>query len=46
MLGAERMLGRRAESEQVTRRCRRSKTCWRTGKVTSHVAIQRLIEMG
>ena len=34
------------KKSRVSRRCSRSKTCWRTGKATNHVAICRLIEPG
>ena len=31
---------------RVTRRQRKSKTCWRTGKAMSQVALSRLMEIG
>lgn len=34
------------KKSRVSRRCRRSKTYWRTGKATNHVEICRLIELG
>lgn len=37
---------KKKKKNRVSRRCSRSKTCWRTGKATNHVAIWRLIELG